>query len=367
MTIVDLIIGAQLTLLLSIAAMNVYVRRTDVLSGRYIDRDQSFASDEYDVHPDATVIEPNPQTRAFPFFPARPADPNAPRKSAPQAGAQSKAGVVRELGPSQILRAPATLTPGVRIYAIGDIHGRADLLRIMLEKVDADRRRRPVDRPILLFIGDYVDRGPSSREVLDILLEYRGGCERVFLKGNHETFISRFLEDPAVLSEWRTCGGLETLLSYGLKPTFNPDERERKKLSEEFARVISTRHLAFLNSLRPSFQLGDFLFVHAGIRPGIPVADQDEADLLWIRDDFLGSESPFGVFVVHGHTPVRAPEMRFNRLNIDTGAFATGRLTCAVIEGSTVMALSAEAVGRTNSAPVQSRTARRSPRPATAP
>jgi serine/threonine protein phosphatase 1 len=110
----------------------------------------------------------------------------------------------------QILSAPATLPPGIRIYAIGDIHGRADFLRIMLEKVDADRRQRLVDRPILLFIGDYVDRGPSSKEVLDILLEYRGSSESMFLKGNHETFISRFLGDPAVLYEWRLCGGLET-------------------------------------------------------------------------------------------------------------------------------------------------------------
>ena len=245
--------------------------------------------------------------------------------------------------------------PGIRIYAIGDIHGRADLLRLMLEKVDADRRQRPVDWPILLFIGDYVDRGPSSREVLDILLKSRGTSESIFLKGNHETFISRFLEDPAVLCEWRLCGGLETLLSYGLKPTFSPDERERTKLSEELARAISIDHLAFLNSLQLSFRCGGFLFAHAGIRPGVPVADQDEKDLLWIREDFLGSEAPFGVFVVHGHTPVRAPEMRSNRLNIDTGAFATGRLTCAIIEGSTIMALSTE--GHTSSAPVQSQMA----------
>lgn len=368
MTIVELIIGAQLTLLLSIAAMNIYVSRTDVLSGRYIDRDRSSTWDDYVAHPDATVIEPNPQARAFPFSPPQPAGSNAPRELATQADVQTETGIVREVGSSQILRAPATLPPGIRIYAIGDIHGRADLLRILLEKVDADRRRRPVDRPILLFIGDYVDRGPSSREVLDILLGHRGGCESIFLKGNHETFISRFLEDPVVLDEWRFCGGLETLLSYGLKPTFSPDKHERKTLSEELARAISTRHLAFLNSLQLSFQCGGFLFVHAGIRPGVPVADQDEKDLLWIREDFLGSEALFGAFVVHGHTPVRAPEMRFNRLNIDTGAFATGRLTCAVIEGSTVMALSTEPEGRTNSAPVQPRMARPSlGRPATAP
>ena len=355
MTIVDLtaIIGTLLAVLLSIIAMNIYVRRTDVLSGRYFhnDRDQPSIGNEFIFPGYATVTEPNPQARTFSFLPPRPARSNALRESSPQTVAQTETEIVRDAGSSQILRAPATLPPGVRIYAIGDIHGRADLLRIMLERVDADRRQRPVVRPILLFIGDYLDRGPSSREVLDILLEYRGISETIFLKGNHETFISRFLEDPAVLCEWRLCGGLETLLSYGLKPTLSPDERERAKLSEDFARAISIDHLAFLNSLQLSFRCGGFLFAHAGIRPGVPVADQDEKDLLWICQDFLGSEAHLGAFVVHGHTPVAAPEMRSNRLNIDTGAFATGRLTCAIIEGPIIITLSTETTGDTYSAP----------------
>lgn len=336
------IIGAQLTLLVSIVAMKIYARRTDVLSGRYVhgDRNQSSTRDEHVFPAYATVTELNPQAQTLPFLPPQPACSNAFGKTSAQTDAEAKTEIVREVDPSQIFRASATLPAGVRIYAVGDIHGRADLLRTMLEKVNADRRLRPVVRPILLFIGDYVDRGPSSREVLDILLEYRGTSESIFLKGNHETFVPRFLKDPAVLYEWRLYGGLETLLSYGLKPTFSPDERERTRLSEEFAQAISIDHLAFLNSLQLSFRCGDFLFVHAGIRPGVPVADQEEKDLLWIREEFLSSEAPHGVFVVHGHTPVRAPEMRSNRLNIDTGAFATGRLTCAIIEGSTITALS---------------------------
>ena len=321
------IILAQLTFLISIVAIKYYVRRTDVLSGRYFQNDGDNWLTRLEQ---AEVTELNPQAR---FFASRLARSNTLEKTNSQTE------------PSQMLSAPATLPSGMRIYAIGDIHGRVDLLRIMLEKVDADRSQRPVNRPILLCIGDYVDRGPSSREVLDILLEYMSTNEAIFLKGNHETFISRFLDDPAVLNEWRLWGGLETLLSYGLKPTFSPDERERADLSAELSRTISTDHLAFLNSLKLSFRCGGFLFVHAGIRPGVPVADQDEKDLLWIREDFLGCEAPLGVFVVHGHTPVRAPDLRSNRLNIDTGAYATGRLTCAVIEGSTIMTLSTETKG----------------------
>lgn len=355
MTMVDLavIVSAQLTLLLAIVALKIYVRETDVLSGRYLhnDGDYSSALGEHFARADAAVIELNPQPRATAFHPARPARSSAPQETLPHPAAETRSG---HAGPSQSLHATATLPAGVRIYAIGDIHGRADLLRIMLEKIGIDRQQRPVERPILLFIGDYVDRGPSSREVIDILLKCRDAGESIFLKGNHETFITRFLKEPAVLSDWRQCGGLETLLSYGLKPSFSPDEGERAKLSEELAAAMSIDQLAFLNSLPLSFQCGDFLFVHAGIRPGIPLADQVEEDLLWIREDFLGSEAAFGVFVVHGHTPVREPEMRSNRINIDTGAFATGRLTCAVIEGAAITTLSTAPAGRTDSAPVQS-------------
>ena len=147
------------------------------------------------------------------------------------------------------------------------------------------------------------------------------------------------------------------MLSYGLKPTFAPTNANGQNSAEELARAISIDHLAFLNSLQLSFRCGGFLFAHAGIRPGVPVADQDEKDLLWIRQDFLGSEAPLGVFVVHGHTPVAEPEMRSNRLNIDTGAFATGRLTCAIIEGPTIMAMSTDTECHTSPAPVQSQSA----------
>jgi serine/threonine protein phosphatase 1 len=238
-------------------------------------------------------------------------------------------------------QASAALPGGSRVYAIGDIHGRADLLETLLSRINADCTSRPCARAFTVFLGDYIDRGPSSKEVLNLLLERKGITEAVFLRGNHETFVPRFLNDPAVLDEWRLCGGLQTLVSYGLKPSINPDVSERLDLAEQLRACMPETHLEFLESLDLSFACGDFLFVHAGIRPGIPVQEQKEEDLLWIRDEFLSCEQQFECFVVHGHTPVHAPDFRSNRINIDTGAFATGRLTCIVIEGSVITPLPA--------------------------
>jgi serine/threonine protein phosphatase 1 len=246
---------------------------------------------------------------------------------------------VWSLRSSQNRRAAASLPDGLRVYAIGDIHGRADLLKALLRQIDVDCKLYPSLRSIIVFLGDYIDRGPASREVLDVLLECKRVTEAVFLKGNHETFVHRFLSEPTILNDWRLCGGLETLVSYGLKPTLNPDALEQKQLAEEFARSIPKRHLEFLESLDCSFSCGEFLFVHAGIRPGIPIRKQREEDLLWIREEFLFHEQRFEKFVVHGHTPVSTPDFRSNRINIDTGAFATGRLTCIVIEGSLIVPL----------------------------
>ena len=197
----------------------------------------------------------------------------------------------------------------------------------------------PVPSPDRGFIGDYIDRGPASREVLDLLLGYERTKETIFLRGNHETFVHRFLSKPAVLDEWRLYGGLETLVSYGLKPSINPSGLERARLAKELAMSITKRHIEFLESLNLSFSCGDFLFVHAGIRPGVPLRKQREEDLLWIREEFLSCEQRFEKFVVHGHTPVDTTDIRSNRINIDTGAFATGRLTCIVIEGTSIVEL----------------------------
>jgi hypothetical protein len=247
---------------------------------------------------------------------------------------QAGADVVRDAS-SRHRRLPA----GVRIYAIGDIHGRSDLLEPLLRRIATDCRRRPALCPITVFVGDYIDRGPSSKQVLDLLLRWRRDNETIFLRGNHEAFLPRFLADSRTLESWRQLGGFETLLSYGIKPTINPDRHEQIRLADQLAEALPDGHLDFLTSLELFYECGDFLFVHAGIRPGVPIREQTEEDLLWIRGDFLTHQQAFERFVVHGHTPVSAPELRPNRINIDTGAFATGRLTCIVIEGSAITQL----------------------------
>jgi serine/threonine protein phosphatase 1 len=236
--------------------------------------------------------------------------------------------------------ATATLPDGIRIYAIGDIHGRSDLLQNRLTQIEADCEAHPYPRSIIVFLGDYIDRGPASKQVIDLLIECKQKTESIFLKGNHETFEQRFLNDPNTLDEWRSCGGLETLVSYGLNPPLNPDATERTKLAHELADAMGEEHLEFIKSLELSFCCGDFLFVHAGIRPGIPLHKQKEDDLLWIRDEFLTYARPFEKFVVHGHTPVRALDIRNNRANLDTGAFATGHLACVAIENTNMTPLS---------------------------
>jgi len=227
----------------------------------------------------------------------------------------------------------ARLPDGLRIYAVGDVHGRADLLRQVLAEIDADLARNPPPGALHVFLGDYIDRGPASREVIDLIVARQRRHEVVSLKGNHEAFALKFMTDPAVLAEWGQAGGFETLMSYGLYPPLNPDDDERQELAMQFAAAMPRKHLEFFANLRTSFCCGDFFFVHAGVRPGVPFAEQSEDDLLWIRHEFLLYEEDFGKLVVHGHTPVREPDFRANRINIDTGAFATGNLTCLTIEG----------------------------------
>ena len=224
------------------------------------------------------------------------------------------------------------LPKGVRIYAIGDVHGRADLLDRLLSRIDAHIVAHPVERPIHLLIGDYIDRGPNSREVLDLLIDCSQGREIILLRGNHDLFIYDFLQNPAVLSDWKRIGGLETLMSYGLQPSINADAATQRELASALNAVLPPRHRVFLNNLKRSFSYGNYFFVHAGIRPGIPLASQRDEDLLWIRDDFLLYEEDFGKIVVHGHTPVREIDIRHNRINIDTGAYATGQLSCLIIQ-----------------------------------
>jgi serine/threonine protein phosphatase 1 len=238
---------------------------------------------------------------------------------------------------------PAPRLPeGVRVYAVGDIHGRADLLARLLSQIDAHLAQNPVLRPIEVFLGDYVDRGPDSRRVIDLLIKRRGAHETIFLKGNHETYLLEFLRDPKILDIWRQHGGFETLLSYDMSTHLRSKPAERKELARSFASILPDDHLRFLSQLTTNFTCGDFLFVHAGVRPGIPLDRQREEDLLGIRQDFLQSDDDFGKYIVHGHSPVREPDIRSNRINIDTGAFATDRLTCLMIEGEEMQFIAQE-------------------------
>jgi serine/threonine protein phosphatase 1 len=232
-----------------------------------------------------------------------------------------------------------TLPNGVRIYAISDIHGRADLLQSLFTAIDADLDRSTPGRAIQVFLGDYVDRGPNSRAVLDLLIRRSQTHETVCLKGNHEAFFMEVLDEPTKLEDWRHYGGLLTLMSYGVTPTINPTAGQQVELIEALGQAVPAEHLDFLRRLETSFTCGDFFFVHAGVKPGIPLARQHEQDLLWIRDEFLNSEERFEKYIVHGHTPVNAPDIRPNRINIDTGAYATGNLTLLTIQGDSLMAL----------------------------
>jgi serine/threonine protein phosphatase 1 len=230
------------------------------------------------------------------------------------------------------------LPSGSRVYAIGDVHGRADLLQETFSKIDTHRNAYPIASAIEVMLGDYIDRGPSSFDVIELVsTRVRGGT--ICLKGNHEAFLLDFLQDPTILTAWQHCGGLETLVSYGLEPSLNLSPKDQESLAASLADRLPAHHRNFLTALPLCFALGDYFFVHAGVRPGIDLSNQRVDDLLWIRDEFLRYEGSFGKVVVHGHTPVSEPEIRNNRINLDTGAFATGNLTCAVFEDDQIMFL----------------------------
>lgn len=230
-----------------------------------------------------------------------------------------------------------SLPEGIRIYAIGDIHGCADQLEQKFAIIDRELATAHSIRPLHVFLGDYVDRGPASRETIELLARRSRSHETIFLKGNHEAFLAEVLSDPSQFSAWKQFGGIQTLISYGLRPPLNPTEHQQVELIREFREAIPAHQMAFFRVLRARFICGDFFFVHAGVRPGVPLAQQQEQDLLWIREEFLSYEKRFGKYIVHGHTPVQTPDLRFNRANIDTGAYATGNLTLLTIQGETMV------------------------------
>jgi serine/threonine protein phosphatase 1 len=243
------------------------------------------------------------------------------------------------------IRAPE----GVCLYAVGDIHGRRDLLDLLMEQIAADAETLPEGiKPQVIFLGDYIDRGLKSRDVIEYFAS--GEADRfdpVFLMGNHEEALLRFLDDADFGNQWARYGGAETLYSYGLAPpnqraSLNTHEEMKAardawtKVWTEFRSRLPESHLTFFQSLKPYHVAGDYLFVHAGLRPGVKMEAQSSRDMMWIRDEFLDDRSLFPQMIVHGHTPMDTVHHDGRRIGLDTGAFLTGRLTAARLTGTDV-------------------------------
>ena len=223
-----------------------------------------------------------------------------------------------------------------RIYTVADIHGRADLLAKLLRAIKKDAAPFEAQRRILVTLGDYIDRGSESRQVIEALIHLPlDGFEAKHLKGNHEDLLLAFINDPAEAVLWLSNGGWATLLSYGFSADDLPERVDQlADIREKLITKIPKTHAAFFKSLRMCYQLGDYFFVHAGVRPGVALDQQKPQDLIWIRDKFLNSNDDFGKIVVHGHTISTKPEVKPNRIGLDTGAFYTGVMTCLVLNGS---------------------------------
>ncbi len=246
-----------------------------------------------------------------------------------------------------------TAPDGVCLYAIGDVHGRFDLLERLVELISEDAAQLPEGvKPQIVFLGDYIDRGLQSRDVINYFTS--GAVDRfnpIYLLGNHEEALLRFLQEASFGSQWARYGGAETLYSYGLVP---PNQRKSLNSHEEMAAVsdawtrvwndfrtrLPAEHLNFFQSLKPYHVAGDYLFVHAGLRPGVDLEAQTTRDMLWIREEFLEETGEFPQMVVHGHTPEEAIYRDNRRIGLDTGAFLTGRLSAARLTGTDVAFLS---------------------------
>ncbi len=232
---------------------------------------------------------------------------------------------------------PRSVPAGARIYAIGDIHGRLDLFAALVTRIEADRAGFAGAVEVVL-LGDYIDRGPRSADVLDWLAAgLPDWASWTLLRGNHEQAMLDSIDGTGgqrTLDAWLDYGGRETLRSYGV-PTRIALGDDPAAIRGELARRVPAAHVAMLRAMPLSRRIGDYLFVHAGIRPGVPVELQEDRDLMWIRGEFLDCKDDHGCVVVHGHSITREVTERPNRIGIDTGAYATGRLTALVLEGAT--------------------------------
>ena len=241
--------------------------------------------------------------------------------------------------------------PSLRAYGIGDVHGRLDLLRDLMARIARDNEQRPPAKTFIVLLGDLVDRGPDSRGVIDYFLRHSGPARMVFIKGNHEELFLRVLDgEEEVVNDWLTYGGYECAESYGVSKgsTLNAAPGQ---IIERLRAAVPESHRKFLAGMADTFRFGDYLFVHAGIRPGIPVEEQAGKDLRWIREGFLDDRSDHGLVVIHGHTIVDGPEEHPNRIALDTGAYRNDVLTAVGLEGTRRWFLEARASG----APADSR------------
>lgn len=239
----------------------------------------------------------------------------------------------------------------MRIYAIGDIHGRADLLKALHENILKDSKTAHDGmKMIVVYLGDYIDRGMESRQALDMLIASPlVDFETVYLKGNHEDMLLTFLEDDSIGPDWFIIGGDACLYSYKVAPQNGLSSNNKfKQLRKGLKEALPDDHLTFLSGLKLSYVAGDYFFVHAGIMPDRPLSKQIPAHMMWVRGEFTNDERDYGKIIVHGHTITGKPDIRANRIGIDTGAFATGKLTCLVLEGKERRFLTTEAAKLSN-------------------
>ena len=226
------------------------------------------------------------------------------------------------------------LPAGERIYAIGDIHGRRDCLDRLLLAIDDDEKSRPAADTTVVFLGDLVDRGSDSKGVIERVMQVSKARRSILLMGNHEEILIRAWEgDRQATSLLHRVGGRETLMSYGITE-HEYDNGDIDELTTLVGERVPVAHIAFLRGFIDQWQRGDYLFVHAGIRPGLPLDEQNSSDLRWIRREFLEDDRDHGAMVIHGHSITEEVDVQHNRIGIDTGAFASGRLTALGIEGT---------------------------------
>lgn len=236
----------------------------------------------------------------------------------------------KEKVPTRLYRVPV----GELVYAIGDVHGRYDLLEQLIDMMSTDRLTYSnISKCHVIFLGDYVDRGFQSKEVIERLASIDlDWADVVCLQGNHEAMMFDFIDNPSDNEGWLHFGGLATLASYGVRVRENEiGDRDLVRAASEFDDALPDSHKSFIKSLPFHHRIGDYLFVHAGLRPEVELHEQDTADMLFIRHEFTESDYDFGVKVVHGHTGVQNPTLKHNRIAVDTTAYATGRLTAAVL------------------------------------